>query len=471
MRTLALHTKTSELIALFIEQGDVIEYTAVRPDAFQLSGSIFKGTVKNIHKGMQAAFVDIGERQHAFLKKTEIPWCNGSIEQILTEGQSIYVQATKEPIGDKGAQVSADLTFPGLYLVYRPFGKRISISKKVAKDHAETLREVMTSMLTDAEGAIMRTSSKDTGANIMKDELSTLREVWKQIPEANKPGKVWEDLIIPDQFIRKYAHSVNEIVVDTSEMSVLLKAKYPSLEGKIRWEKSLENYTNHSVNEIQNKLSQREVTTFKGVQLIIDRTEAMMVIDVNSHQYKEKAMSRKEILTVNKLAAEEVLKQVRLRNLSGMILVDFISMNILSEEQQLLKYMKKIAQADPVKTLIHGMTKLGIVEMTRTRQWYPVCDQLLARPERRYDLHTQWYRLERFLFENRQQEAVLVAVHPELYDIKKQLHSEPISSKIPQELFVRQDHSIPGWQIELEGSLDMITAAIQRRVYHVDNLF
>ncbi|GGF06856.1 hypothetical protein GCM10010954_01650 [Halobacillus andaensis] len=471
MRTIAIHTKTSEKVGLVIDNGQLIEYVATRPQAFQLSGSIFKGTVKTIHKGMQAAFVDIGEAKHAFLKKELIPWGRKTIEKSITEGQSLYVQVTKEPTGNKGAQVTADLTLPGLFTIYQPFGKKVSVSRKIEKQQAAHLKEQVSNLLEDGEGAILRTNAAEADISLIKGELKRLKDEWTSFIDRKKPGLIWMDDVLLNQLLRKYACDSHEVVVDQSEDSQLLKKRFPFLENKIKWMKNLEQYTNHSINELQDRLTKRTITTDKGVQLVFDKTEAMTVVDVNSHRFMDRSLSNGDTLKINKRAATEIAKQVRLRNESGMILIDFISMKSSAHNEELVQWLRQEIKKDPIASKVHGMTKLGLVEMTRTRQLPSLHAQMLKLPEAEYNLSTLWYRLERYLMSQDHQEAVLLTVSSELYNIKKQLLSEPISSKIPQELFVRQNDNLTGWQIELEGSLDIVREAAQSRGYNVDKLF
>ncbi|WP_101844448.1 ribonuclease E/G [Halobacillus sp. Marseille-P3879] len=471
MRTIALHTQTPEKIGLVMNHSRLIEYTAARPEAALLSGSIYKGKVQSIHKGMQAAFVDIGEQKHAFLKKELIPWCSTSIEQSITEGREVIVQVTKEPAGNKGAQVTADPAVPGLYIIYQPFGNNVAISRKIEKNKGFKLKSEIEAVLKGCEGAILRTNAAGVEISQVVEELERLRRNWNSLKIPKKPGIIWEDDVILNQFIRTYGGSSDEILVDDVEVSQLIKCRFPSLAGRVQWRNNLEHDIGHTINELQDKLVQRTVTTAKGVQLIIDPTEAMIVIDVNSHRYAGRSLSNTEALKVNQHAATEIARLIRLRNYSGMILIDFISMRNPSHKEQLLSFLKKETANDPVVTKVHGITKLGIVELTRTRRLPSVNEQLLSSPGITYNIDTQSYRLERYLRNNSHVEAVLLRVSSELYDRKKQLRLEPISSKIPQELFVKRDDYITGWQIELEGSLDIVKEAAELRGHAVDNLF
>ncbi|MCP3025543.1 ribonuclease E/G [Halobacillus sp. A5] len=471
MRTLAVHTRTSEKVGLVIDHGRVTEYTAARPEAPLLSGSIYKGIVQSIHKGLQAAFVDIGEGKNAFLRKDSIPWCKESIEQTITEGQYLYAQVIKEPTGNKGAQLSLDLTIPGFSVIYQPFGSRISVSKKIDKQLGIQLKYDIEGVLEKGEGAILRTTASQTNAEEVAQELTMLKKEWSSCMKSDKPGLIWSDEVILNQFIRKHGAECDLVLVDSAEVSQTLKRRYPSLLNKIQWRKNLENDTHQLVNELQDQLIKRTVTTNKGVQLIFDSTEAMTVIDVNSHQYMDKSFSSAEALKINKHAAVEIARQVRLRNYSGMILIDFISMKRNDHNEKLIDWLRKETSRDSVYTKVHGVTKLGLMEVTRTRQLPSVNEQMLRFIEQEYNIPSHWYRLERYLMNNDQHEAVLLKVNTDLYDWKKQLRLEPVSSKIPQELFVKRDEHITGWQIELEGSLDIVKDAAENRGHAVDNLF
>ncbi len=475
MRTIAVQTQTSEQVGIVIENDEIIEYISTRPKVKTLSGSIYLGKVGQVNKDLQAAFIDIGEERKGFLRRESIPWAHAPIESTLTEGQSLIVQVIKEPLGVKGAQLSADITVPGLLVIYQPFGKRVSVSKKMDSVQAGKLKSLVNEQLRSEEGVIVRTAAANVSATIILNEINQLRSQWESLmlrESTAKIRKMVDDPILPDQLIRKHPLSrVKEIVVDNSQLSQSIKNRYPLLAEKVKWVKTVSSYTGKSINEVQSQLIQPVVRTEQGMELIIEHTEAMTVIDVNSYKYKQKSLSSFQKLEMNKEAAKEVAKQIQLRNISGMILIDFISMQEAKHEKELLRYMKTVVKKDPVVVTVLGMTKLGLMEMTRKRTWTNIIGELRVSQSPAFSEDTLLFRLERELFENIQSEAVLIAISPSLYERKKQLLSNDISSKIPQELFVRMASEVPGWQIELEGSLTMIREAIKRRGYHVDNLF
>ncbi|MCA0982612.1 ribonuclease E/G [Halobacillus yeomjeoni] len=473
MREISIHTNTTEHSGIVMEEGEIREYVMERPGDSILTGSIFLGKVTNVDRGLQAAFIDIGLDQAAFLRNESIPWSEGGIQQSVKEGESIFLQVVKEPLGNKGPQVTADLTLPGSFAVYQPFGKRVSVSKRIEDARAEEYRDMLQRHLEDEDGCIVRTSAAIVSMDELAEEIAHLRQRWKQMFEGNRNGRpkiIWEDRIIPDQLIRKYPlESITSIIVDEVETSRYIKETFPALSERVVWEKN----PRVNINGLQKELIHPIIEVEGGAQLVIDRTEAMTIIDVNSYKYKGKTLSHQQAYEINCRAAEAVQKQIRLRNLSGMILIDFISMNDKRSQERLVQYMRKLMKNDPVKSKVLGMTRLGILEMTRKREWTEPSRYLAKERKLEFNVQSHVYQLEReLLSKNRNNaEAILVAVNPDIYDLKKRLLSERISSKIPQELFVRQDDSIPAFQIELEGSEDMVHEAIERRGYHVDNLF
>ena len=475
MRKIVIHTTSSEKSGAVVENGLVSEMIYDRPGDHVRPGSIYLGSVARVHKGLQAAFVDIGEGKHAFLKKEAVPWASDNIETSLKEGEQLYVQVVKEPLGDKGAQVSADVTIPGLYSVYQPFGGHIAISRKLSTEEADSLRRSVRETLDDTEGAIIRTAASRISREILIEELDSLKQWWKKQCDERRgkgPSLLHRDERLPDQLIRKFPiDSIEEIVIDDVQVAKEMRERYPSAASLIKWEKSPA-LGERTVNEWQDDLTSRNVAIEDGIELVFDQTEAMTVIDVNSHQYQGKAMTNSYAFDVNKRAASEIQRQIRLRNLSGIIIVDFLSMREPQLEKKLLTHMKKQVAKDPVKTNVLGVTKLGLMEMTRKRQSSSL-PHLFTERKQFYTPETVVYRLERELLARSRSaaEAILLTVHPSVMNEKKRLLSSSISSRIPQELFVRQDPSIVGYQIELEGSVSMVRDVIESRQYHVDNLF
>ncbi|MCA1009815.1 ribonuclease E/G [Halobacillus halophilus] len=477
MREIVFHTQTSEKTGVVIENNRINEYVIERPGVKALSGAVFVGRVQNIDHGLQAAFVDIGQGQNAFLRKPAIPWAKESIHTTLKEGEYLFLQVIKESKGNKGPQVSADITLPGLYTIYQPYGRKTSISKKLTPSATTHLQSELEEILSPVEGCIIRTAAADVNPVQVIKEMELLKEQWLRITteQLTKPPRlIWKDEIIPDQLIRKFPlKSLETIIVDGVEESEQLKNTYPSIKDKISWKPKRTNEVARRLQDLQMEIINSRLEIEGGIEIVIEVTEAMTVVDVNSYKYKGKAFSNSQTLDVNRRAGKEILRQLRLRNISGIIMVDFISMKDNSAEEQLLNEMKNFAKQDLVRTQILGITRLGIMEMTRKNEWMSPLQLLQENPEPVLTVETAVFRLERELLfgVGKNQEAILLCINPQLKIVKKQLLSDSISSKIPQELFVREDPSVSHYQIELEGSVDMIRETIHKRGYHVDNLF
>ncbi|MGP4074541.1 ribonuclease E/G [Halobacillus sp. K22] len=477
MREIIFHTNTSEKTGVLIENNHINEYVIDRPGVQTLTGAIFVGRVEHIDRGLQAAFIDIGEGIRAFLRKPAIPWAKESIQTTVKEGEYLYIQVIKEPTGNKGPQVSADITIPGLYTIYQPYGGKTSISKKLTPASTAQLQSELEGSLSSEEGCIIRTAASEVKPEQVLRELEGLKEQWRELatqPLKKPPRLLWKDEIIPNQLIRKFpVNSMDAIVIDGVEASERLKKIYPSLRDKISWNPKRTNEAARAVQELQMELINSRLEIEGGIEIVIERTEAMTVVDVNSYKYKGKTFTNSQTLDVNRQAGKEILRQLRLRNISGIIMVDFISMKDQSAAEKLVNEMKKVAKQDLVKTQVLGMTRLGLMEITRKNEWISPVHLLQEKQGSEFSIETAVFRLERELLfgVGRNQEAILLSINPQFKIVKKQLLSGCISSKIPQELFVREDPNVSHYQIELEGSVDMVREVIYKRGYHVDNVF
>ncbi|WP_161484900.1 ribonuclease E/G [Halobacillus sp. KGW1] len=476
MRKLVLHTETTEKSAVVIENGVIQEYVLDRPGAEALAGSLYAAKVRKVDQGLQAAFLDIGEEKSGFLRRESIPRSGENIQSVLREGESLIVQVIKEPLGEKGPQVTADVTIPGLNLIYQPFGGKVVFSRKLKEEDRARLEGPVLHQIEDGEGVIVRTGAAEAAVNDVCEELCHLRRKWESVlnGRTDKSGKLFQESLIPDQLLRKFpVTSIKEIVFDSGTPAKEARERYPSLSPLIRWSRNLSEELPVSLDLLQQQMLSDKVEIGNGTRLNINQTEAMVIIDVNSSTFKGRAFSNSQALQVNLEAVPEIQRQIRLRNLSGIIIVDFLSMKDQKSNARLIAEMKKALRYDPVHTTVLGLTKLGLLEMTRKREGVRLPDLLAEQQSPSFTMETAVYRLERELIDSKGDgtEAKLLVVNPLFHNEKKRLLSGAISSKIPQELFVREDSQILHYQIELEGSLNMIRDAVQRRGYHVDNLF
>ncbi|WLR46139.1 ribonuclease E/G [Halobacillus litoralis] len=244
MRKLVLHTKAAEKSGVVIENGEIHEYVIDRPGAEKLTGSIFLGKVERVDQGLDAAFIDIGADRSGFLRKDMVPWCEGNLSTALNEGQRVAVQAIKEPVGNKGAALTANVTLPGLYTVYQPFAQgKLSISRKLEVEKRAELESWLEQELESPEGCIIRTAAGDVAPETVIEELRGLRAEWKTMVQnnLNQPCCLWSEASIPDAFLRKFpVTTIQEVLIDEASTSKRLKEKFPSLAERIRWESDVE---------------------------------------------------------------------------------------------------------------------------------------------------------------------------------------------------------------------------------------
>ncbi|MBO8155937.1 MAG: Rne/Rng family ribonuclease [Bacillaceae bacterium] len=422
MKTIYLQTLTSEKIALFLENQTLQTVSVERPGQNHLVGNIYLARIRNVDKRMQAAFVDFGEKKNGFLPAKQVPGNGGKIEELLHEGQTLWVQVIKEPYENKGARLTANITLPGKYFVYMPFGGYIAVSKKLSPNDRIQFRQQIASWCMDEEGAIVRTSALSASDAELKKEWERLKLVWNGIKEKKSsvkvPACVFEDREIPDRFLQKMGEEADEIIVDDVEVAQSIKEKYPEWSERIRWGGRNEKKTWVDVSQLFQQLTSRELKLSSGAEIIIENTRAFTVIDVNSASYRGGGGRDQTILSVNMEAAERIMKEIRLRNISGMILIDFIDMKSREARDKLLHYMEELCKKDSVYADVHGFTKLGILEMTRKREGldiYSLLCQSEAEPE--WSLETHAYQLERELLQYRrgEQEVILVEIQPDMY--------------------------------------------------------
>ncbi|WP_085509005.1 ribonuclease E/G [Thalassobacillus devorans] len=477
MRNLYIACRSSEKAALLYEDNKLVEVFFDRELDRSQVDHIYLGKVVNIEKGLQAAFIDIGTGKNGFLRQQDIGNQGERIESLLTIGQYIIVQVKKDGIGEKGPLLTADITIAGSYSVYLPKRGRVSVSHKIQKDEQSNLKEIITPMLEKEEGVIVRTAAKHLDSSSIRNELSFLRDKWRQAKgriDRKKPGMIMESRLVPDGVFKKYPiHLIDECVVDDASLSKQIKSMYPLYSDRIKWVKHWNKNKGYSINECQEKLVQRTVGAAKGVNLTIDETEAMNVIDVNSHAFTGRSDKEQTAYQANVASVNEIARQIRLRNLSGIVMIDFINTGSRKNNADIERALKQAMKDDPVPTVCHGFTKLGLYEITRKRENASWSSKLVENVTSHKKRSTVLFQMDRDILalEDSSHEAILVAVSHELDQLKKQLLSTSVSSKIPQEVFFRVDPVLHNYTIEMAGSLDTVREFVASRGYHVDKSF
>lgn len=484
MRRFYLQTLTLEKVGLVEEEGRIKEMVVDRPEQKAETGNIYLGKITNIEKSLQAAFISYGGEKMGFLLKKELPQSrlhpDKPIERLVTEGQTIIVQVTKEAYQQKGAVLTANITLPGTHMVYLPYGGYVAVSKKLTYEKREDLKKVFTALLEDEEGVIARTSLASGSLDEAETELKRLRNMWLEVENSAQkkpvPSLLWEDRLMPDRLLQKYGTSeADTIVCDDSGMAAMLRQMYPA---QVVWKKDWEADSSFSIRQMADQIRNPYVSLPGGAELVIEQTEAMAVIDVNSKSHVRKTTKNETAVQVNKGAIPEIVNQIRLRNLSGMIVIDFINMKKEADRKQIIKEMKLELKKDVVRTEIFGFTALGLFELTRKRE-YPPVTSLLTGEQTRNSLeisdHTKAYQLERELISrlNHDSEAILLEIHPAIHQIlKKILPISRLFEMKKQKVYIRITDEVDGFSFRMEGTLQLVEEYIQSKTsWQVDNLF
>ncbi|MFZ2509538.1 MAG: Rne/Rng family ribonuclease, partial [Gordonia sp. (in: high G+C Gram-positive bacteria)] len=377
-----------------LEDGILVEHFVTTETSQSMVGNIYLGRVQNVLPGMEAAFVDIGRGRNGVLYAGEVNWeaagLNGGsrkIEQALSPGDMVLVQVSKDPVGHKGARLTTQISLAGRYLVYVPGGTSTGISRKLPDTERKRLKSILSKIVPDEAGVIIRTASEGVSAEELGSDVTRLEEQWKGIEAAAQEHKakasgatraLYEE---PDLLVRVVRDLFNEdfskLVVEGdkawNQVFSYVESVAPDLaERVIRFERTSptapDSFVVHRVDEQLVKALDRKVWLPSGGTLIIEHTEAMTVVDVNTGKFTGAGGNLEETVTRNNLeAAEEIVRQMRLRDIGGMIIVDFIDMVLESNRDLVLRRLTEALARDRTRHQVSEVTSLGLVQMTRKR--------------------------------------------------------------------------------------------------------
>jgi len=371
-----------------LEDKIMVEHYVNRNSNISYVGNVYLGRVQNVLPSMEAAFVDIGKGRNAVLYAGEVNWDAAGIaegqtrkiEHVLKTGQSVLVQVTKDPIGQKGARLTSQISLPGRYLVYVPGGAMSGISRRLPDQERSRLKSILKNLIPEEAGVIVRTASEGASEEELERDVIRLKAQWDDIQEkAENPSTSAPSLLYsePDLTVRVIRDIFNE---DFNRMTVqgdeawdeinnYLGHIAPELTAKIgKWSGSRDLFAENRIEEQLAKAFDRKVYLPSGGSLVIDRTEAMIVIDVNTGKFVGKGGNLEETVTKNNLeAAEEIARQLRLRDMGGIIVIDFIDMALESNRDQVLRRLVECLGRDRTKHQVAEVTSLGLVQMTRKR--------------------------------------------------------------------------------------------------------
>jgi ribonuclease G len=369
-----------------VENGVVQEIIIERADRCGLVGNVYKGRVCRVLPGMQAAFVDIGLERAAFLHTSDIVGAEGEprgehIYDLVHEGDPIVVQVVKDPLGTKGARLTTNISIPSRYLVFMPTLHNTGVSQKIEdEEERKRLREILHRFVEDHDGEggyIARTAAEGITAEALVKDMAFLAKLWRGIKErcqsSDDIGLIHDDLPLALRALRDLVGpEVERVRIDsweTIERARPFAAKYiPDIEERLEYyqgERPL--FDLYGVEDEIQKALQRKVQLKSGGHLIIDQTEAMTTIDVNTGAFVGHRNLEETIFKTNLEAAQAICRQLRLRNLGGIIIIDFIDMNEGEHKRQVLRALEKCLARDHAKTHITEVSALGLVEMTRKR--------------------------------------------------------------------------------------------------------
>ena len=371
-----------------IEDGVMVEHYVNRNSNQSYVGNVYLGRVQNVLPSMEAAFVDIGKGRNAVLYAGEVNWDAAGIsdsqprkiETVLKTGQPVLVQVTKDPIGQKGARLTSQISLPGRYVVYVPGGGMSGISKRLPEEERARLKSILKNLIPEEAGVIVRTAAEGVSEEDLTSDVARLKAQWEDIysksqnPNFHAPTALYQE---PDLAVRVIRDIFNEdfrkLTVQGStawdEVTNYLGFIAPELTQKIeKYTGNGDLFADFRVEEQLAKAFDRKVYLPSGGSLVIDRTEAMIVIDVNTGKFIGKGGNLEETVTKNNLeAAEEIARQLRLRDLGGIVVIDFIDMILESNREAVLRRLVECLGRDRTKHQVAEVTSLGLVQMTRKR--------------------------------------------------------------------------------------------------------
>jgi ribonuclease G len=397
-REILINAGPRETRVAILEDDRLVEVLHDRPDIRRTVGNIYLGKVEAVLPGMQAAFVDIGTGKSAFLHASDLiepdeddeddngrPRRNGrrlpNIQDHVKRGESLLVQVTKEPIGTKGPRVTRQISLAGRFLVYMPYASRIGVSRKIgAREERQRLREMVGGLLPkDSGGVIVRTVAEDLTDKKVKVELKSLLDQWKKIKRKahfvrlKAPAPVYRETSLTSGIIRDvFSDKVDRVIVDSKELLKEIKGYLRNVEPELIDRLSLAKGSEPLFDEFDieteiQSLFDRRVDLPTGGYVIIEPTEALVSIDVNTGRYTGQKDPEKTILRTNMEATREIARQVRLRDLGGIIVIDFIDMDVAGNRDKVMHELRSHLARDRARTRAFHLSELGLVEMTRQR--------------------------------------------------------------------------------------------------------
>jgi ribonuclease G len=409
-----INSSPQESRIAIIEDGQLAEFLIERKEEMGVAGNIYKGKVARVLPGMQAAFVDIGMEKAGFLHASDFssepedvqligssgedvefeetpkppPSRRLPLEKHISRGEEILVQVAKDPLGTKGARVTSHVSLPGRYMVFMPGTKHIGISRRIeSEEERRRLKEIAQSLKTEEGGFILRTACEGLSKREIQRDLSFLTKLWKRIHQkaesAPAPALIHQDLDLIARTIRDFFTADTEQVVidspkDHRRIVDFVRNFMPRFKSKIvLYTEKAPLFEQQAIEEKIIKALERRVWLRSGGYIIIERTEALTAVDVNTGRFVGKRNQEETIFKTNLEATQEVVRQLRLRNVGGIIIIDFIDMEKEGNRKKVYEALREALKKDKARTNILKISELGLVEMTRQRTRESLENQLL----------------------------------------------------------------------------------------------
>ncbi len=368
--------------AAVLEGRDLVEHYVTRREDVSYVGNIYMGRIQNVLPGMEAAFVDIGKGRNGVLYAGEVNYDEADldgelprIEQTLKPGQAVLVQVTKDPMGTKGARLTQQLSIAGRYCVLAPNDAMLGISRKLPEDERERLRRILKAIKPDDYGLIVRTAAEGATREQLETDVARLVRIWEQVASRAADAKPLEPVYEePDLVIRVirdiFGPDFIDLIVDDETLAGQVRDYLgdvsPELVDKVHVHSGEDALFNgyEITNQIRRAL-EKKVWLSSGGYLIVEKTEAMWVIDVNTGKFVGSSNLEETVLRNNLEAAEEIARQLRLRDMGGIIVIDFVDMLIPANRDEVLKRFRRELARDKTKSRVMEISKLGLVQMTR----------------------------------------------------------------------------------------------------------
>jgi ribonuclease G len=492
LKQLIINWIGSEKRMASLEDGRVTELHIQQPNNKEAVGNIYVGRIINVLPGMQAAFVDIGFDKNGYLHRND---CleyhlsplppdeknSKSISHFVREGEEIIVQVSKERFGNKGPKLTGNIEIPGNYLVYMPYGNYVAVSRKMNKEKAKELRTLAEQICQYPEGVIFRTASENAERDVIVKEYQYLKNMYQHILRKKEKSKVPALLYSENDIVERIFRErepYDHIIIDDFHVYRELKNRCNDLGNNIT---QIEYYSNkqnifsaYRIDQVLENALKQIVWLKNGAYIVIEQTEALTVIDVNTGKYLGKTNLSETVLKTNEEAALEIARQIRIRDIGGIILIDFIDMKSSEDKKRILEILQQLFENDKARVHVYGFTNLGIVEISRKKvrpslymtltEKCPCCKgtgRILSN-------ETVAYQIERILWEHRgmEHEAIWIeTTEPVKQCLSGQddVHLQRLEEALRFKLYVTVNSNMKeGFTIRRIGTIADIETAIQQ---------